>query len=146
MGTLAIVGAGGVLGTKLVACALERTDDRMYAFTHGTPPASSEATSLRISWQPLELSSASTVREALERARPSLVINSAAMINVDACEARRDEALAANAHGPRALAEACVQLGAALAPRASSTSPAPISSRATRGRARSPRITDWMPV
>ncbi|MGZ3602056.1 MAG: dTDP-4-dehydrorhamnose reductase [Ktedonobacterales bacterium] len=112
--TLAIVGAGGVLGAKLVEHALAASDARIYAFTHGATPVIPAAQSDRVIWQPLDLADSAAVADALSAVRPSIVINAAAMTNVDACEARRAEALAANAAGPRHLASACVQVGARL--------------------------------
>lgn len=112
--TLAIVGAGGVLGAKLVEQALTAGDARIYAFTHGATPAIPAAQSDRVVWQALDIADHAAVADALSAAHPSVVINSAAMTNVDACETRRDEALAANSSGPRHLAEVCVRLGARL--------------------------------
>lgn len=114
MTTLAIVGAGGVLGAKLVEQALDQTDAQLYAYTHGTIPAIPAATSPRVVWAPLDLADRAAVADALGQARPSAVLNSAAMTNVDACETRREAAWAANAAGPRHLAEVCVALGARL--------------------------------
>jgi dTDP-4-dehydrorhamnose reductase len=111
---LAIVGAGGVLGAKLVELALQRTDGPIHAYTHGTTPAIPARDSARVTWQALNISDGAAVRAAIEGTRPRMVINSAAMTNVDACETRREEALAANADGPRHLAEACVAVGARL--------------------------------
>jgi dTDP-4-dehydrorhamnose reductase len=111
---LAIVGAGGVLGAKLVEQALARTDGPIHAYTHGATPAIPARESARVTWRPLDISDGAAVRAAIEGSRPRVVINSAAMTNVDACETRRDEALAANAAGPRHLAEACVAVGARL--------------------------------
>ncbi len=113
-GTLAIVGAGGVLGAKLVEQALTESDARIYAFTHGATPAIPAAQSDRVVWQPLDIADSAAVADALSAAHPTTVINSAAMTNVDACETRRDEALAANGAGPRHVAEVCVRLGARL--------------------------------
>lgn len=113
-GPLAIVGAGGVLGVKLVERALAESDVRIYAFTHGATPAIPAAQSDRVVWQWLDIADNAAVAAALSTASPSVVINSAAMTNVDACEARREEALAANGAGPRHLADSCVRLGARL--------------------------------
>jgi dTDP-4-dehydrorhamnose reductase len=114
MGTLAIAGAGGVLGTKLVEQALTTTDDRIVAFAHGAVPPIPTATSQRVTWRTLDIGDPDAVAAALDAARPRAVINAAAMTNVDACEDWRDEAWAANALGPRYLAEACARLGAPL--------------------------------
>ena len=111
---LAIVGAGGVLGAKLVERTLAESDAHIYAFTHGTIPAIPAAHSNRIVWQQLDIADGAAVAQAIQAAKPSIVINSAAMTNVDTCETRREEALAANGAGPRHLAEACVRLGASL--------------------------------
>ncbi|HEV7126921.1 MAG TPA: NAD(P)-dependent oxidoreductase, partial [Ktedonobacterales bacterium] len=112
--TLAIMGAGGVLGAKLVEQALPRMDGTIYAYTHGATPAIPAATSSRVVWAQLDIADAAAVVEALNRARPTTVINAAAMTNVDACEDQRDVALAANGAGPRHLAQACVRLSARL--------------------------------
>ncbi len=114
MGPIAIIGAGGVLGAKLVARALAVTDDRLLTYTHGSVPSRPAAPSPRVTWLPLDIGDAAAVAAALEQARPALVLNAAAMTNVDACELRREEAYAANAAGPRHLAAACVRLGARL--------------------------------
>ena len=114
MGGLAIVGAGGVVGTKLVEQALATFDGPIHAFTHGATPPHAPAPADRTRWEALDLGDGAAVRRALGAARPEVVINTAAMTNVDACETRRDDALAANGHGPRHLADACVRLGARL--------------------------------
>ncbi|HEV2235363.1 MAG TPA: SDR family oxidoreductase [Ktedonobacterales bacterium] len=111
---LVIVGAGGVLGAKLVEQALARTDGPILACTHGATPAIPARESARVIWQALDISDGAAVRAAIASAQPRVVINAAAMTNVDACETRRAEALAANAGGPRHLAEACVAAGARL--------------------------------
>jgi dTDP-4-dehydrorhamnose reductase len=118
-----------VLGAKLVEQALQQlaetagtdtaggpngADGSIYAFTHGTVPAIPAAHDERVRWQALDIADAEAVMQALTEARPRAVINSAAMTNVDACELHPEQALAANAHGPAHLAEACVRLGAAL--------------------------------
>lgn len=114
MGRLAITGAGGVLGAKLVGQALAATDDEILAYTHGDVPQIPGRDDPRVRWRPLDLADTSTVARTLYDARPYAVINAGAMTNVDACESRRDDAFAANAAGPRALAEACARLGSLL--------------------------------
>jgi dTDP-4-dehydrorhamnose reductase len=114
MAALAIVGARGVLGTKLLEQSLAATDARIFAFTHDALPASPAAPSHRVVWQQLDIGDAVAVASVFERARPDVVINAAAMTNVDACELDRDASWAANALGPRHLAEACVKHGAEL--------------------------------
>ncbi len=119
MGTIAIFGAGGVLGAKLVEQALHGTDDRIFAYAHRDIPripAATEATAAgeRVVWRTVDISDGEAVDGAMARARPDTVIVAAAMTNVDACERDRDAALAANAKGPREIARACVVHGARL--------------------------------
>ena len=113
-GVLAIVGAGGVLGAKLVARALAVHDGPLYAYTHGALPAIPAASSPRVRWAALDITDPAAVDAALDAARPVAVVNAAAMTNVDACETAPEAALAANGAGPRHLAAACVRLGARL--------------------------------
>jgi len=114
MAGIAIVGASGVLGTKLLEQTLAATDAPIFAFTHGAPPHPHAVASHRAVWQQLDIGNPAAVASVFERVRPDVVINAAAMTNVDACELDRDAAWAANALGPRNLAEACVNHGAEL--------------------------------
>jgi dTDP-4-dehydrorhamnose reductase len=117
-GTLAIVGAGGVLGSKLVEQARAASDEAIMAYTHGAPAASSLETTASanpcVTWEALDIGDAAAVADAFARTRPTVVVNAAAMTNVDACERERDAAWVANALGPRHLAAACLVHGARL--------------------------------
>jgi dTDP-4-dehydrorhamnose reductase len=114
MATLAIIGAGGVLGAKLVEAALRETSNDLLACTHGAVPRIPAASSPRVRWMVLDIADAEAVRAAITQARPYAVITSAAMTNVDACETQRERAYAANVAGPEHIARACVEAGAAL--------------------------------
>jgi dTDP-4-dehydrorhamnose reductase len=61
-----------------------------------------------------DLSSPETVASILRQEKPAIVINSAAMTNVDVCETERDLATTVNADAPGALARACTDCGARL--------------------------------
>ena len=52
--------------------------------------------------------------DAVAALRPEVVINAAAWTNVDGAEATPDDAFAANALGPKYLAEGCARCGAAM--------------------------------
>ncbi len=112
---LAITGAGGVLGVKLVEQALGAGDGPIHAFTHTErKPMSLASTDPRVIWSALDMGDAAAVAAAMREAAPDVIINSAAMTNVDACEDERDAAYAANALGPRHLAEVSLRLNARL--------------------------------
>lgn len=61
-----------------------------------------------------DLSEPSAVAGLIHDEKPSVVINCAAMTNVDVCETERDLARTVNADAPGAMARACTDLGARL--------------------------------
>ena len=62
----------------------------------------------------VDITSADDVAQNLEAGRPAVVINCAAMTDVDGCEEKQDLAYAVNADGPRHLARTCSATGAKL--------------------------------
>lgn len=94
--TVLITGAGGQLGSALVAAAPAGTSTR--ALGH----------------RALDIADAQAVGAAFDEVRPTVVINAAGFTHVDDAEARQDEAGRANATGPAVLAAACRRSGAWL--------------------------------
>lgn len=84
-----IVGAGGRLGAALA---------RVY---------SSNSDVDRLTHSDLDLSDLAEIRQLLSRKKFELLINSAALTNVDYCESHRDQAMRINADAPAVLAEIC---------------------------------------
>src|SRR5437016_2188408 len=93
---MVIVGAGGRLGA-----ALGREYQRDYAVTSFE----------RIQ---LDLVQLDRVRSALSKAKFDLLINCAALTNVDYCESHREEAFVVNAEAPRLLAQIANEKSAKL--------------------------------
>ena len=62
----------------------------------------------------LDLGKLDQVRSTLSEIEFDLLINCAALTNVDYCESHRDEAFLVNSQGPRLLAEICSQKSAKL--------------------------------
>lgn len=62
----------------------------------------------------LDISDATSVARAIERYEPTVVVNPAAMTDVDGCERSPDAAHTANVVGPRTLALACRDAGVRL--------------------------------
>lgn len=107
MTTLWITGAGGVVGGKLVEQAVRGGRyDRIRALSHA-PAADLAAQYPSVEWAALDLGDRDAVLEQARLAPPDVVVNPAAMTNVDACESRREDARRANVDGPRALADIC---------------------------------------
>jgi dTDP-4-dehydrorhamnose reductase len=93
---MVIVGAGGRLGA-----ALGREYQRDYAVTS-------------FERMQLDLGQLDRVRSALSKAKFDLLINCAALTNVDYCESHREEAFVVNAEAPRLLAEIANEKSAKL--------------------------------
>jgi dTDP-4-dehydrorhamnose reductase len=112
-----IVGAGGVVGSKLVREAVSQAQyDHVCAFGREaeTPHVLSDLSSDALTWIALDIGDRAAVRAASRDIPPSVILNPAAMTNVDACETHRSEAWWANADGPRWLAEVACEIDAHL--------------------------------
>lgn len=94
--TILITGAEGLLGRQVVQWLSAR---------HQVVAASRRE---------VNITDADAVNRYIDGCRPDLIINCAALSNVDACEGDPDAAYAANAHGPRHLARAARRIGAEL--------------------------------
>ncbi|MFU8841993.1 MAG: SDR family oxidoreductase, partial [Nitriliruptoraceae bacterium] len=95
-----LTGAGGQLGRDLVDAVAEVVPDvgGLVAIEHGH----------------LDVGDETAVRQAVEAARPEVVVNAAAWTDVDGCEADPARAHRVNALGPWWLARACARTGASL--------------------------------
>ena len=92
-----VTGAGGMLGTDLVAALSSR----------GEPVIGMDRASL-------DVTDAAAVTDAIAGRRPDVVVNCAAWTAVDDAEASEEQALAVNAGGAASLAAACAALGSRL--------------------------------
>jgi dTDP-4-dehydrorhamnose reductase len=92
-----VTGAGGLLGREL-AGVLAGGGWKVHGFTH----------------QELDVADAAAVVNAAESLRPRVVVNCAAITNVDACETDPDGAWAVNAEGAGHVARAALQVGAGV--------------------------------
>ncbi len=107
MKRLLILGASGLLGSKLFSEAAGRYEVR------GTyNPQVDGRTAWRL--ESLDIGSKDEVDRLFERLRPECVILAAAMTNVDACEKQAAMANRVNAAGPELVARACKRLGVKL--------------------------------
>src|SRR5712672_3382326 len=87
---IALIGAGGQLGTALAGCLTGQI--------------------VSLPRDVIDISDADEVREQVPRVGPDLVINAAAYNFVDRAESEGQQAYAVNALGPRHLAEICASL------------------------------------
>lgn len=91
-----VTGAKGMLGTDLMKALKEKH------------------TTVGIDIDELDITDLAETLVAVKEAAPDVVINCAAYTNVDGCETNEETAYKVNAFGPRNLAVACEQTGAAL--------------------------------
>jgi dTDP-4-dehydrorhamnose reductase len=95
--TVLITGAGGLLGRCLLE-QLSSSDWRVVALTRAQ----------------LDITCEEDVQRQIESVRPDLVINCAAITDVDRCQQEPELAFVVNEAGPRFLARACRKLGAEI--------------------------------
>lgn len=94
---VAVIGANGQLGTDVVE-QFGRAGHRVSGFTH----------------EDLDICAINSIRQALVTMEPAIIVNTAAMHNVEKCEAEPLRAYDVNALGTRNLATAAEELGAKL--------------------------------
>jgi len=94
---LLVFGAGGMLGRALVAEAKAR-EWVVYGATHAE----------------VDVADGDAVRAAVGAFAPELVVNAAALTQVDRCESEREQAFRVNAEGAGTIASACAAAGARL--------------------------------
>ena len=107
--TILITGAKGQLGSELTKILGEGSSEL------GVLPlfyAQSKVISVDV--DELDITDPSSVLSFIEKYKPSLVFNCAAMTNVDGCETNEEVAYKVNAIGPKNLAIACEQYGSRL--------------------------------
>ncbi len=102
-----VVGGGGQLGSKLVEQASKNHD--VYASYVSREPRLNRDRKVI-----LDKRDKSKVEEILARLVPEVVIDTAALHNVDYCETHHDEARAINVEGSKNLAEAAAKIGAKI--------------------------------
>jgi dTDP-4-dehydrorhamnose reductase len=94
---VAVIGANGQLGSDVVA-AFSAAGDSVQSLTHAD----------------IELAEMESVSNVLEKLRPDVIVNTAAMHNVDKCEQDPLTAYAVNGIGSRNLAHVANQVAASL--------------------------------
>lgn len=94
MQKILVTGSNGLLGQKLVYKLRENPSFTLIATARGENRLVDKS---GYTYEPLDITDAENVRHVFEKYRPDVIINSAAMTNVDACETDRVGALLMNA-------------------------------------------------
>lgn len=102
--TVLVVGASGLLGSTVVAHAQAR-DHAVVGTYHSTDPE------LDVPRYECDLGDPDAIDDLLDSVNPTMVVNCAAMTDVDGCESRPEQAMTVNADAPERLATACAASG-----------------------------------
>lgn len=109
--TILITGSNGLLGQKLVYGLLRRNESganwNIIATARG---ANRLKTQSGYTYAEMDIGNEASVHAVLEKYKPDVVINTAAMTNVDACESQREEATLMNATAVNFLTDALSDL------------------------------------
>jgi dTDP-4-dehydrorhamnose reductase len=121
MTTILVTGSNGLLGQKIIygllgdpLCTL--TDEIRKKIKNGVQVIAAAKGENRLerkdgyTYQPLDITNKAEVEHVFSIYKPDVVINTAAMTNVDACETKRDECWAANVTAVQYIVDACEQL------------------------------------
>lgn len=100
-----IVGASGLVGSVLVERAREQ--GMQVAGTYNTTQPS-----LDVPLYQLDIREQTAVRDVFDQVQPDVVVNCAAVTDVDECEANPETARAVNTMGAKTVAESCTEHGA----------------------------------
>jgi len=104
-----ITGANGLLGQKLIYQLIGYPDFEVYATSKGE---NRTLLKKRYEYIPLDITDQLEVDETIDEISPDIVINTAAMTNVDACEDNKDSCWDLNVNATKYLVEACERVGA----------------------------------
>lgn len=99
-----ITGSNGLLGQKLVSLLIQYPDIQLIATSRGKNrlPFTNG-----YEYQEMDITNAQQVAEVVEKVRPDVIIHTAAMTNVDQCEAEKELCWAMNVKALEYLTEAC---------------------------------------
>lgn len=104
MKTILVTGSNGLTGQKIIYALLGRKEIRCIATSKGANRTKVKSGYI---YEPLDITSPSEINEVFDRYKPDVLINTAAMTNVDACELQQEECLKMNVEAVKYLVEAC---------------------------------------
>jgi dTDP-4-dehydrorhamnose reductase len=104
-----ITGGTGLLGLKLLEYCLRKAID-VYAIDTTIPPNIER----KGMFTELDITDAESITSMISELQPDVVVNTAAMTDVDLCETEKEQAWRVNAEGAKNVAKACLQARAFL--------------------------------
>ena len=104
MKTILITGSNGLTGQKIIYALRGRTGVRCIATSKGANRTAAKDGYL---YESLDITDAAQVASVFEKYKPDVVINTAAMTNVDACEVQKEECMKMNVDAVGYMIDAC---------------------------------------
>jgi len=102
-----VTGANGLLGQKLFLLLSKQEDTEIIACSRGM----NKNPFITANYLELDISEKESVNKLIKEVNPDVVINTAAMTNVDQCETDRENCWEINVYGVANLIEACEENG-----------------------------------
>jgi dTDP-4-dehydrorhamnose reductase len=111
MKKILITGSNGLLGQKLIATLVQRNAISPTWLIHATSKGDNRYTQTAgYSYHALDITNEAEVLNIIARIQPDVIVNTAAMTNVDQCESERDGALQLNVKAVEYLISAIYKL------------------------------------
>ena len=111
MKKILITGSNGLLGQKLIYQLIGYPDYQVFATSRGE---NRTLIKKRYEYIPLDITQEQEIQETFDYVKPDIVINTAAITNVDACEDEKKECWELNVEAVQYLATACEKYNAHL--------------------------------
>jgi len=103
MKTILITGSNGLLGQKIINALLKRNDVKIIATSVGENRLLNKKGYV---YQSLDITDKTQVENIIKSVQPDVIINTAAMTNVDLCETKREECWAINVNAVQYMVDA----------------------------------------
>ena len=111
MKTILITGSNGLLGQKIIYALRNRPDVKCISTSRG---GNRMKVKDGYEYASMDITDLNSVESVFQKYKPDVVINTAAMTNVDACESNRDEAWLLNVQSVEHIILACKKHGSHL--------------------------------
>ena len=101
-----ITGSNGLLGQKLIHLILDHSNHKLLATSKGENRVQSRQD---FNYCSMDITNNDEVVSVVSDFNPDVIINTAAMTNVDACESNREQCVAMNVHGVQHLVDVSIE-------------------------------------